>query len=103
MKSRGDVRGSVPAGVARVDTAPQTSGMKTPIHLMAALVALALASPVLAQDPAPEAGLKVGDMAPDFTLPASTKDGVSPLPVHLADLRGQTVVLAFFAKARTGG
>ena len=77
--------------------------MRTPIHILAVAAVLALASPARAQAPAPVEGLKVGDMAPDFTLPASTKDGVSPMPVHLADLRGQTVVLAFFPKARTGG
>ena len=46
---------------------------------------------------------KVGDMAPDFTLKGSTKDGVLAKPIHLADFRGQTVVLAFFPKARTKG
>lgn len=50
------------------------------------------------QDPGP----KVGDVAPDFTLPASTKTGLTK-PVHLADLKGQVVVLAFFPKARTSG
>jgi hypothetical protein len=48
-------------------------------------------------------GPKVGDMAPDFTLKGSTKDGVLAKPIHLADFRGQTVVLAFFPKARTKG
>lgn len=48
-------------------------------------------------------GPKVGDMAPDFTLKGSTKDGLLPKPIHLADFRGQTVVLAFFPKARTKG
>jgi peroxiredoxin Q/BCP len=46
---------------------------------------------------------KVGDLAPDFTLKGSTKDGLLPKPIHLADFRGQTVVLAFFPKARTKG
>ena len=61
-----------------------------------ALVAVA-AGRMKAQSP------KVGDMAPDFTLSGSTKDGVLPKPIHLADFRGQTVVLAFFPKARTKG
>jgi peroxiredoxin Q/BCP len=46
---------------------------------------------------------KVGDMAPDFTLKGSTKDGLLPKPIHLADFRGQVVVLAFFPKSRTKG
>ena len=46
---------------------------------------------------------KVGDVAPDFTLKGSTKDGLLAKPVHLADLKGQVVVLAFFPKARTKG
>jgi peroxiredoxin Q/BCP len=42
--------------------------------------------------------LKVGDMAPDFTLPAS--DGRT---YTLSALRGQHVVLAWFPKAFTAG
>lgn len=43
--------------------------------------------------------LKVGDTAPDFTLP-STDGG----KMHLADYIGKsTVVLAFFPAAFTGG
>lgn len=34
----------------------------------------------------------VGEMAPDFTLP-STPDGT---PITLSELRGHTVVLAFY-------
>jgi thioredoxin-dependent peroxiredoxin len=45
----------------------------------------------------------VGDVAPDFTTSGATKDGVTPKPVKLSDLRGKTVVLAFFPRARTSG
>ena len=44
------------------------------------------------------ADLKVGDQAPDFTLPGS--DGKSHA---LAQLKGHWVVLAWFPKAFTGG
>ena len=46
---------------------------------------------------------QVGDQAPDFVLPVSTKEGQGNVPARLRDFRGQTVVLAFFPKARTGG
>ena len=42
-------------------------------------------------------------MAPDFTLPGATRYGLLQNPVRLSDFRGQTVVLAFFPKARTKG
>ncbi len=64
----------------------------------------ALALPLLnahAQQPAQNATrtLKVGDMAPDFTLP--DQDGKA---VKLSDFRGkQNVVLAFYVLAFTGG
>lgn len=47
--------------------------------------------------------LKVGDAAPDFTLMTVTKDGVEGKPFKLSQHRGETVVLAFFPKARTSG
>jgi len=67
------------------------------------VLAGALSMGLLAQGPAgapPSSTLKVGDMAPDFTLPST--DGGKP--VHLADYIGKsTVVLAFFPAAFTGG
>jgi len=53
---------------------------------------LLLGAPVLADE------LKVGDQAPDFSLPGS--DGKT---YSLADFKGKTVVLAWFPKAFTGG
>jgi peroxiredoxin Q/BCP len=51
-----------------------------------------LASPAAAQD------LKVGDQAPDFTLPGT--DGKT---YTLSQLKGHWVVLAWFPKAFTAG
>lgn len=47
---------------------------------------------------APSPGLKPGDPAPPFALPGS--DGKTH---RLEDLRGTTVVIAWFPKAFTGG
>jgi len=47
--------------------------------------------------------LAAGGEAPAFTLRGATKEGVLPKAVSLLDFRGQTVVLAFFFKARTSG
>jgi peroxiredoxin Q/BCP len=77
--------------------------MKPNILLLLGLAAAPLAAQTpQTQAPAPTP-LAVGTEAPDFTLPAATEAGVSAKPVRLADLRGQTVVIAFFFKARTGG
>jgi len=60
---------------------------------------VAIASAVGATLAAPSTTLKVGDKAPDFTLPST--DGGN---VHIADYIGKsTVVLAFFPAAFTGG
>ncbi len=47
--------------------------------------------------------LKVGDTAPDFTVAAVTAAGVNAKPFKLSEHKGETVVLAFFPKARTSG
>jgi peroxiredoxin Q/BCP len=47
--------------------------------------------------------LSVGEMAPDFQVVGATRHGVLADPISLSDLRGETVVLAFFFKVRTGG
>jgi peroxiredoxin len=47
--------------------------------------------------------LAVGDVAPDFTLTGATAAGVLDTPVRLSDFRDQTLVIAFFYKARTKG
>lgn len=47
--------------------------------------------------------LAVGETAPDFAIPGATRHGVLRDDVRLSDYRGETVVLAFFFRARTGG
>ena len=59
-----------------------------------------------AQQPAPGSAATapdVGQAAPDFSLPGATRYGLLKNPVKLSDYRGQTVVIAFFPKARTKG
>ena len=66
------------------------------LFITAALAATAL---VAQRPPAEHTFLKVGDMAPDFTLPDTNNK-----PVKLSDFRGKkNVVLAFFPAAFTGG
>jgi peroxiredoxin Q/BCP len=47
--------------------------------------------------------LAVGETAPEFTLPGATRYGLLQDRVSLSDYRGETVVLAFFFRARTRG
>jgi len=77
--------------------------MEVPVNRLQFIAALAIfaAASVCAQPAAKPTSttLKVGDMAPDFTLPSTAGGKVS-----LADFRGKkTVVLAFFPAAFTGG
>jgi thioredoxin-dependent peroxiredoxin len=68
--------------------------MTRALVLVAACVGLVAA----AAAPRVPADLKVGDKAPDFSLPGT--DGKTHT---LSEYRGKTVVLAWFVKAFTGG
>lgn len=52
---------------------------------------------------APTVSLTVGAVAPDFDLHGATRYGLLATPTRLSDHRGETVVVAFFYKARTKG
>ena len=67
---------------------------------MKSLFLLAVAAAGLfAQQAPPQTAVKVGDEAPDFTLPDTGNK-----PVKLSDFRGKkNVVLAFFPAAFTAG
>jgi peroxiredoxin Q/BCP len=67
------------------------------IHAFRLLSAVLIAGGVLATAASAQE-LKVGDHAPDFTLPGT--DGNT---YTLAQLKGYWVVLAWFPKAFTGG
>ncbi len=69
------------------------------IPLILIACALFFAQTLSAQD-----SVKVGDHAPDFTLPAATKDSVIRAGVHLADRIGlNTIILAFYPADWSGG
>jgi hypothetical protein len=82
---------------------------KTRLLLTTAIIFLATAQLASAQaktkssesvKPAPK--LKVGDVAPDFTLKTMNSDGLKDVSLH--DYRGKkSVVLAFYVFAFTGG
>lgn len=74
--------------------------------LLASIVLASAAASASAQATAvvaPAASLNIGDVAPDFALNGSTRYGILHAPARLADHKGETVVIAFFYKARTKG
>lgn len=73
------------------------------LAVMFASVERADAQSAAAAAPAAAVSLKVGDMAPDFTVTTVTAKGNDAKPFKLSEHRGETVVLAFFPKARTSG
>jgi hypothetical protein len=103
----------IACGAGLGDLAPSTIEVEMSLlyHRRTVQIALAIfvgaASNALAQEP-PKPGSAAtapdtGQMAPDFTLPGATRFGLLKDAVKLSSLRGQTVVLAFFPKARTKG
>lgn len=68
-----------------------------------AVASIAAPSLVTAQAAPAPTPLAVGTMAPDFTVTVVTSAGVVAKPFKLSEHRGETVVLAFFPKARTSG
>ena len=64
---------------------------------------LVLTIPLFAQESSSKA-LKVGDAAPDFTLPYATKDSVAGEDLKLSSLFGKkNIVLAFYPADWSGG
>jgi hypothetical protein len=62
------------------------------------------ASPTPAPPAAPHTNLKIGDTAPDFTLPSTIVQDGKRMRYKLSDFRGKkNVVLAFYVFAFTGG
>ena len=74
---------------------------RTNVLVSAALLAFAAPLALAAQQP--ETGPKVGEAAPDFTITGATRYGILRDQIKLSNYRGNTVVLAFFFKARTRG
>ena len=69
-------------------------------RILLGIACTAFLATVSAQQTPPKTHLKVGDTAPDFSLPNTA----GKEPIKLSDYRGKkTVVLAFFPAAFTGG
>jgi peroxiredoxin Q/BCP len=71
------------------------------VFALVALLSFAAAGSALAS---PADSLRVGDKAPDFTLPFATKDSVWTAPITLSSEIGQrSIVIAFYPADWSGG
>jgi len=78
---------------------PCVSALLLGLTLTLTATTVAAQQPAAPATPTPE----VGTMAPDFAITGATRFGLLRDSIRLSDFRGQTVVLAFFFKARTKG
>lgn len=83
--------------VAQFSTAHASRGVSA---MAVALVAALASAP---SEAVAQTALKVGDMAPEFSVTTVTANGVDNKPFKLSEHKGETVILAFFPKARTSG
>jgi hypothetical protein len=74
--------------------------MRKSLQPLALALLIALPGAAAAQDSIP---LAVGTRAPDFALVGATREGVLADSIRLSDFRDQTVVIAFFYRARSRG
>lgn len=71
------------------------------LALGAAGLCVAVAAPVSAQETGEP--LPIGTEAPAFALTGATADGILPDAIGPSDFRNQTLVIAFFFRARSSG
>lgn len=77
----------------------------SPFVSRAALVLVGLFASIVPSLSAQDTGtpLPVGTPAPDFALVGASADGVLGDSIRPTDFRGQTLVIAFFFRARSSG
>jgi peroxiredoxin Q/BCP len=77
--------------------------MRRLVPILFLFLTMGLVTPGASQAQDPTGFLAVGETAPDIQVTGATRYGVIEGGVDLSDYRGETVVLAFFFRARTGG
>jgi hypothetical protein len=71
--------------------------------LLAGAAAFGAPAAACGQQTPAQSFLPVGAMAPDVSFTGATRYGLLAEPVRLSQFLGQTVVVAFFFRARTPG